>query len=287
MKNSIRFSQNFLRSPALIRLLLAKTDIGPPDTIYDIGAGKGAVTALLAEIGHAVVAVEIDPQLVTHLRQNTAHYTNVVVREADFLSLPLPRTPYKVFANIPFNLSADILRKLTESPTPPTAAYLIVQEEFAKKIIPKAEGYNAQLAMTLGAEFETRILHRLRRTDFTPVPRVTSVLLAVTKRPQSLVVKNDLAMYKDFIAYTYNAHKPTVKAALSPLLSTLEFDVAAKRLQIALDASPAQLSLSQWVALFLVATQDRVKLGQLVGGHRELLAERHQKHVKLRRTRPN
>ena len=285
MKDTIRFSQNFLRDPKFVKTLLSKTNINQEDTVYDIGGGKGIITAALAEMSRTVISVEIDPSLASKLRENLRDYRNVLVYEADFLSLPLPQTPYKVFSNIPFNLSANILRKLTDTPYPPATSYLIVQKEFADKLIPKAGGYNSQFSILLGTQFEVRIVQRLQPVDFYPRPRVAAVLLEVSPRPKPLVEPADLALCRDFITYNYNACQPSVALGLSRLFTAAEFGGMAATLQFATNATPAQLDLQQWLGLFTFALQKRVVLERLVGGQESVIGQRHSKHSKLHRTR--
>lgn len=210
MNDTIRFSQNFLRDPKFVATLLSKTNIKPEDTVYDIGGGKGIIAAALAKNCRTVITIEIDPRLVRSLRKNLSGYGNILVYEADFLSLPLPQTRYKVFSNIPFNLSADILHKLTDTPHPPTTSYLIVQKEFANKLIPKPGGYNSQLSILLGAQFEVKIVQSLQPINFYPRHRVYAVLLEISPRTEHLVTRKDWALYKDFITYNYNACQPSI-----------------------------------------------------------------------------
>lgn len=47
--------------------------------------------------------------------------------------LPLNRR-YKIFSNIPFQITADIIRKLTDDVNPPSDINIIIQREAAKRI---------------------------------------------------------------------------------------------------------------------------------------------------------
>lgn len=90
--------------------------------MLEIGAGKGRITRCLAQYSGSVIAYELDPALAARLEGRLPE--NVRLYCADFLTAPLPRTPYKVFANIPFSRTTEILRKLTAAPlaarNPPT-----------------------------------------------------------------------------------------------------------------------------------------------------------------------
>ncbi len=182
MNDVIRFSQNFLHSPRFVATLLARASITADDIVYDIGGGKGIITAALADICRTVISIEIDPQVAAKLRHNMAKRTNVVVFEADFADVPLPGTPYKVFANIPFNLSYAIVRKLAFAARSPDAAYLIVQREFAESLLPHASWRHSKLAHQLASRFDVRILKQLRPTDFYPRPKVAAVLVELVPR---------------------------------------------------------------------------------------------------------
>lgn len=285
MKRPIRFSQNFLHSPTLVKNLLSKTNITDKDTVYDIGAGKGILAAALASRCHTVIAVEADHSLAIKLQENLHKYSNVLVYEGDFLELPLPKTPYKVFANIPFNLSADILHKLVDAKNPPKSSYLIVQKEFAQKLITTKDGYNSQLAVLLGVQFEVRIVKELRQDSFYPRPRVAAVLLEILQRPESLVAAKDLQLFRNFVIFAYNAFRPTLSKTISPLFNSKEFILVAKALKYPPSASPSQLHLEQWLNLFSVALKKRPLVEQLVSGYEEALAKKHAKRIKQHRTR--
>ena len=237
MKRLPSFSQNFLRSPQLVKELVGHTNIGKNDVVYDIGAGSGVVTSVLAHAAHSVVAVEIDPRMAEKLRTNMQKFDNVVVYQADFMALPLPHTPYKVFANIPFSLSSQIVHRLTETAYPPAATYLIVQEQFARKLLPDNKGYTNQLAISLGAEFAVRVRRKLRPTDFYPHPKVPTVLLEVVRRSQPLIAKQDLPMFKQFVTGAFTDPRKLWRAPLHDA-------------GFSATAAPSSLTLEQWVQLF-------------------------------------
>lgn len=284
MKRPIHFSQNFLRNPALAENLLARTNITGQDTVYDIGAGKGILTSVVAPKCQRVVAIEADPKLVAKLRKNLKEYSNVLVYEEDFLKMPTPSGPYKVFANIPFNLSADILHKLVDTEHPPTASYLIVQREFAEKLVTKKGGYNSQLAILLGIKFEVRIVQKLRTTNFYPRPKVSIVFLEILQRPKSLVPAQDYQAFRDFVIYAYNCFKPNITEALLPIFGKDEFAIAANALRFSVVAAPSQLDLDQWLGLFRTALGNRPRLEKVTANYEYILSKKHATRTKRHRT---
>jgi 23S rRNA (adenine-N6)-dimethyltransferase len=242
MKRLAHYSQYFLRSPALIKELIGHSSIKHGDTVYDIGAGSGTISSVLAERCKTVVAIELEPRMAVKLRENMSRYPNVTVFEGDFLTMPLPKTPYKIFANIPFHLSSPILHKITETANPPAATYLIVQKQFANKLLPSSDRFTGQLGIIIGPEFAVRIRRPLKRTDFWPHPNVDTVLLEILHRPEPLIERSQMPAYRQFIIGCFSDPKIFAKAP---------------RHMIGLppDTKPSQMKLVQWVKLFAVANK--------------------------------
>ena len=179
-----QLSQHFLRSPKLAGFLIGHSNIKKRDVVIDIGAGSGVITSALARRCKRVIAVEPDAETAALLRKNTKRCSNVVIVEKDFLEMELPDGPYKIFANPPFHLSSAILHKLDEAKNPPDAIYLILQKQFALKLLNNDRHYTSQLGKQLYIQYAPRIRLPLRSNYFTPPPAVPTVLLELKKREQ-------------------------------------------------------------------------------------------------------
>lgn len=232
-------SQHFLRNPRLIAELIGHSNIRRGDLVIDIGAGSGAITAVLARRCRQVLAYDNEPGALNKLQQNMRRHKNVKVIAQDFLLAKLPDEPYKVFANIPFHLSADIVRKLTNNDEThtPQAIYLIVQKQFAQKIVPSDRHFTSQLGTQLAPWWQTRIRRPLRRTNFTPPPAVDTVLLELKPRSEPLLSTLERDKYQSFVAKCYASQKafaavPRVKASIS------------------LERKPSELTPEEWVRLY-------------------------------------
>lgn len=196
MRN-FRLDQNFLRSPKLALFLIGHSNIKKRDLVIDIGAGSGVITSALAKRCKKVIAVEKDADTAKRLRENLTrqNITNVEVFEGDFREMKLPDEPYKVFANPPFSLSAEVFYKLLnlenldgkickkegEAPRRPEAIYLILQKQLALKLIITERHYTSQLGRLLTEDYATKIRLPLKPTDFTPPPKVPTVLFEAKK----------------------------------------------------------------------------------------------------------
>lgn len=195
-KNEYTVSQNFLTSARVIRKMLVLTDLNADDTVLEIGAGKGHITRLLADRCGRVLTYEADPVLAARLADSLP--ANVRLYAADFLRAPLPKGAYKVFANIPFNITTDILRKLTEASNPPSAAWLVMEKGAALRFC--GAGRESSASLMLKPWWEVRIVHRLNREDFHPMPRVECVLLELRRKEAPDIPQREKREWASFIA---------------------------------------------------------------------------------------
>ena len=246
----ISLAQNFLRSPKLVRRLVALSTIGPSDTVFDIGAGNGIITAALASVARQVIAIEKDPELVRRLRDRFRVLDKVAIVERDFLRYPFQRhfAEYKIFANIPYNQTAQIVRKILDERSKLSDGYLIMQKEAAKRF----SGSTRETLFSILAKpfFEFQIVSQLRRTDFWPVPDVDSVLLSIKRRKRPLLELQEVACYREFVHYGFGRWKPNLKLAFKNLFTYNEWKRLARELGFPLNATPTELSVEQWLGLY-------------------------------------
>src|SRR5260370_8871528 len=106
---------------------------------------------------------------------------NVTIHEGDFLHYRLPRKPYKVFANIPFNITTAIVTRLTAEEYPPEDAYLAMQKEAAGMFVGRP--HESLRSLLLKPWFEVEIVKRFRCREFVPEPRVDLVTLPLHIKP--------------------------------------------------------------------------------------------------------
>ena len=258
-------AQNFLKDAALVRRLVSTAAIADDDTVYEIGPGRGIITAELARVAIRVIAIEKDPQLVRTLRERFRERNNVEVVEGDFLRHNLHELgPYKIFANIPYNITAEIVRKILFSRPQPVEAFLIMQREPARKFA----GNPVESLFSLLAKpyWDFRIVANLKRTDFYPVPDVESVLLRIRRRRRlpSLAGNGcrfpactcesftaaDAQPYRDFVRYGFGSWKRDLRHAYKKVFTYEQWKRLSRDLGFPLNATPTELSFEQWLGLY-------------------------------------
>ncbi len=251
MRNRIAYSQNFLKDSKLIASLIERSNISKNDLVFEIGAGSGIITEELAKQARKVVAFELDVSLFRKLTHSFAGNPNLELKCGNFLKFSLPYTPYKVFSNIPFNITSDIIKKLTFSVNPPKDSYLIVQKEAALKFTGKPfTDKNSLISTILYPWFEFSIVYKFQRSDFFPRPNVDSVLLEIKKRDEPLVNNNDRDDYRDFVVFAFSQFSPNILEGLEKVLGSQEILTLSHKLNFLAKQKPSEINFENWLDLF-------------------------------------
>jgi 23S rRNA (adenine-N6)-dimethyltransferase len=283
-QHNISHSQNFLRDPRQVERLISLSSVGPDDIVYEIGAGKGIITEQLACRCRQVVAIEKDPALVEKLLQRFTAFPNVSICAGDFLEFSLPRQPYKVFANIPFNITHDIVTKLTSTICAPQDIYLGMQREAANKFcgVPRETLY----AVLLKPWFESDVIYHFRRSDFIPAPHVDVVMLRLNKRGPPLISSCDRQLFRDFAVHGFTTRQPTLRHIFRDIFTHRQLKQISGEFAIDLDVSPSALPFPQWLQLFryFIRVSSASTLSALAGSEQRLRQQQARLH-KIHRTR--
>ncbi|MDE2875312.1 MAG: 16S rRNA (adenine(1518)-N(6)/adenine(1519)-N(6))-dimethyltransferase RsmA [Gemmatimonadota bacterium] len=177
--------QNFLVDPNLQRKIVGAVRAGRDDPVLEIGPGRGALTAHLAERGVRLNLVELDDHLAAELAARYREDPRVRVVHGDILSLDpaalggeWARTT--VVGNIPYNITTPIIFRLLRLPYPRDIV-LTVQAEVAARILagPGTRTYGA-LSVGVGLHARASRICKVPRTAFRPVPRVDSEAMRIT-----------------------------------------------------------------------------------------------------------
>ena len=171
----VSISQNFLTERRLLERIVRKSSISKEDVVVEIGTGKAHLTKVLCKKCKYLYSIEIDRKLYEYSKKKVAGIENVRLVRGDFLKYRLPaKGHYKVFSNIPYNLTSAIIKKLLEAPNPADEMWLVMEKGAAKRYKErlnekgKATGHNTRWRM--------EIVYFFRREDFHPKPSVDSVL---------------------------------------------------------------------------------------------------------------
>ena len=211
-----RFGQNFLE-PAWVAKVLRAIDSRPDETFLEIGPGRGALTRPLAQRAQSVVAVEIDRDLASALR-NTAP-PNVTVIEGDFLNADcgLRMAEFRVVGNLPYNVASPILFKLRDMRAAGLGirdATVMLQREVADRLTaePGTRDYGV-LTVLLGHTAKIERLLALPPGAFRPAPKVHSALVRLTFHESNPAVR-DAPTFEKLVRSVFTRRRKTLSNAL-------------------------------------------------------------------------
>jgi DHA3 family macrolide efflux protein-like MFS transporter len=234
-KVNIKDSQNFITSKYHIEKIMNCISLDEKDNIFEIGAGKGHFTAELVKRCNFVTAIEIDSKLCEVTRNKLLNYPNYQIVNDDILKFTFPsHNPYKIFGNIPYNISTNIIRKIVFESSA-TISYLIVEYGFAKRLLDT----NRSLALLLMAEVDISILAKIPRYYFHPKPKVDSALIVLKRKPAKMAFK-ERKKYETFVMKWVNKE-------YEKLFTKNQFNKALKYARI-YDIN--NISFEQFVSLF-------------------------------------
>lgn len=182
-----QFGQHWLRSEAVLNKILRAGKLQSSDRILEIGPGTGNLTRLILPFVESLTAVEIDRDLCEKLRK-TMHQPNFHLIEGSILDIPLPVVTNKVIANIPYNITGEILKRLLGTLAEPIQQFeqivLLVQKEIGDRLAAKA-GHKAYNALSVKIQYlaDCQFICDVPAAAFYPPPKVNSAVIRIIPRP--------------------------------------------------------------------------------------------------------
>lgn len=245
--------QHWLQDESSLSAMVQAADIKADDAVLEIGPGLGTLTELLVNQARQVVAVEFDDKLARQLPERVKA-TNLQVLSQDILSFDLTSLPpgYKVVANIPYYLTSNLIRVLSETANPPSVAALLIQKEVAERVTAEP-GNMSLLSVTAQYYWQAALGQVVPARLFMPPPKVDSQILILTRRP--LLLFSDVEP-REFFRLVKAGFSQRRKTLLNSLSGGLQLDKAAvKTMCQSVDIDPGRraqtLSLEEWHNLYL------------------------------------
>ncbi len=260
MKKS--FGQNFLIDKSYQEKIIDSMNLQSTDIVLEIGAGSGIMTILLAEKVKKVYAVEVERDVLKLLRHNLAknNLENVEIIESNFLKLDIKKiisVPFKVFGNIPYNISSRILLKLFGEVDSPSEllqlfkeAYLMVQYEVGNRLVAKPSTKEYSPLTLLVQYFSVpKLLFKVSRSAFKPVPKVDSAFLSFDVKEKLPYVKSP-SLLKNIIRTGFQQRRKKIINSLSKLFENKEILIQIlKELELSAELRIDMLSLEDFIKI--------------------------------------
>lgn len=179
--------QNFLHDREVIEKIFVTADVQSSDWILEVGPGTGALTKDLSSRVEKLLAIEFDSELALRLKKEFASLPHVSIVEGNILDINLEELletsgcnehSYKIIANIPYYITAPIIRTLLSLKHQPASMTLMVQDEVAERLAAKPGDMSLLSVM---AQYYATVEKKffVPRAAFDPVPKVDSAVIHI------------------------------------------------------------------------------------------------------------
>lgn len=251
--------QHFLTDRRILRRIVTASKPTPEDTVVEVGAGLGVLTAQLVRWAGRVIAVEVDEGLCDHLRRRFEGVSNLSIvcrdvlsaRPVDLLRDAAATPPYVVIGNLPYNIAVAVLRLFLEAPEPPQRMIVMLQKEVAQSIVAQP-GRMSLLALSVQFYAVPRLLFTVPPSSFRPPPKVESAVLRIDVRDAPAAPVDDVDRFFRFLRAGFSAPRKQLRNALSHALDldASSVDEALRRAAIDPTLRAQALGLEQWATLY-------------------------------------
>lgn len=219
-----KFGQNFLIDTGILEEIIDAANITKDDFVLEIGPGIGTMTQYLCEAARAVVAVEIDTNLIPILKDTLCEYNNVEVLNEDILKVDIAKLaaeknggkPIKVVANLPYYITTPIIMGLFESHVPIDSITIMVQKEVADRM-KEGPGSKEYGALSLAVQYYAKpeIVVQVPPSCFMPQPKVGSAVIRLTRHEQPPVTVKSEKLLFQVIRASFNQRRKTLANGLA------------------------------------------------------------------------
>jgi 16S rRNA (adenine1518-N6/adenine1519-N6)-dimethyltransferase len=249
--------QHFLVDGAVIKYIIAAAELGPADTVVEVGPGLGTLTRALIQHSGKVIAIEKDPNLARLLREELPEADRLTIVNADVLETvpaevmaPTGNRKYKVVANLPYYITSPVLRHFLEAGLKPQRLVVMVQKEVARQMT-AAPGEMSLLSVAVQLYGRASIVRYVPARAFHPAPAVDSAILKVDVYPKPLV-DVDVPGFFRVVKAGFSSARKQIANPLSQGLGIPKPDAVATLVRSGIDPSrrAETLSIEEWGRLW-------------------------------------
>ena len=254
--------QHFLNNEEILDETMRLAEISPDDHVIEIGPGPGVLTERLLESGCALTSIEIDTEVCEFLRDN---FPTLDLIEGDALQVNWPKAN-KVVANIPYQISSPLIDIITRNHSIEYVV-LLVQEEFAERLVVEWESDRGSLGMCTMLDWDCTFEMRVGPHCFTPSPQVHSRLVTMKRKDSpansklaKLLIRQGFAERRKKLRNTLSkAPKRIARVsgwhakAYRDAMQSIDWDL--------LDERPEDLDIEDWLDLARLLEDARQAMG--------------------------
>lgn len=232
-----KFGQNFLIDKNILSKITNLISIEKL-SILEIGPGNGNLTKkIISKKPAKLDLVEIDKDLIGNLENNFSKFNYINIYNEDILKININSKYDLVISNLPYNISSQIIVKLSSIRNRPTKLILMFQKEFALRLLDeKINSINSLIKCF----YDIKLNFHVSRNCFRPVPKVDSSILTFDIK-KSLIKNNELNEFIEFKRKLFSHKRKTLKNLLRGFRLDEQFNLSLR---------VEDIKLSELIAIF-------------------------------------
>ena len=196
-----KFGQNFLIDDNITDKIINLINYDDLN-ILEIGPGDGKLTSkIINKKPKKLDLIEIDTELVKNLIDKFKDHNFLNVINNDILKYDIKNNYDLVVSNLPYNISSQVLIKLSLMREVPNEMILMFQKEFATKLL---EDKLNSINSIINCFFKIRLKFHVSKNCYRPIPKVDSSVLKFEKLNKSLIKTDEIESFIKFKRYLFS-----------------------------------------------------------------------------------
>jgi len=215
----------------LMQLFVDEAAVEKDQTILEVGHGTGSMSDILATRAGKVIAVDIDNDLTHIAKEALCDHNNIMFINEDALSkksLISPKVqdaitasvnelngPFKLVANLPYQIASPLMINLIMSQLNPEGLFVTIQLEVGQRILAEAgsKAYGL-MSILLQATGDVTLIRTLPQQAFWPPPKIKSAMVAWRRNKEKMAAISNLACFKNTIDMLLRHRRKMIRTAL-------------------------------------------------------------------------
>ncbi|XP_050235627.1 ribosomal RNA small subunit methyltransferase, chloroplastic isoform X2 [Mercurialis annua] len=268
--------QHYMLNSEVNEQLVCAANVEEGDVVLEIGPGTGSLTNFLLESGATVLAIEKDAQMAVLVEERFSHTDHFKVLQEDFLKCHIrlhmssllesrscltekPDRRAKVVANIPFNISSDVVKQLVPMGDIFSEVVLLLQEETALRLVESSLRTSEYRPINVFVNFysDPEYKFKVPRSDFFPQPNVDAAVVKFKlKQAKDYPAVSSSKSFFSLVNSAFNGKRKMLRRSLQHICTSSEIEEALENIGLLPTSRPEELTLD-----------DFVKLHNLIGVH--------------------
>ncbi len=228
-----KLGQHFLLDKAVITRIVDAIDpesaMQNHEQLLEIGPGLGAITLPVLARCQRLTAIELDRRVITALKSKAAPIGELTLIEQDILQVDLPRllnshsnTPpiWRIFGNLPYNISTPILFALSQIPNATQMIFMLQKEVVERMAAQTGEAHYGRLSVMLALHYDIYPLFDVPPAAFSPPPKVMSAMVGMTRLKTPRWQVDDENVFAQVVKQAFSMRRKTLRNNLKIWLNS-------------------------------------------------------------------